>query len=58
MDFHKTLLKRGKWLPAAFQNSYLQILEMFQPMGREALHSYSFNPNPYWVLILHISMSL
>jgi hypothetical protein len=36
-DFHKTHLKSGKGLPAAFQKSSVQIKEKNQPRGKEVL---------------------
>ncbi len=38
LDFHKTLLKRGKWLPAAFKKKSVQIAEICQPIGRKEFH--------------------
>jgi hypothetical protein len=39
-DFHKTLLKSGKWLHDASQKSSVQIREMYEPLGRGELHSF------------------
>jgi hypothetical protein len=37
LNFHRTHLKSGQWLPAAFLKSSLKIWEMCGPMGRVEL---------------------
>ncbi len=40
-----TFLKSGKWQPAAFLKSSLQILELCQQIGRKELHTLSSKPS-------------
>jgi hypothetical protein len=37
LDLHRTLLKNGKQLLAAFQKSFAKIREKYEPIGRESL---------------------
>jgi hypothetical protein len=37
-DFHKTLLKKGKWLPATFKKKSVQTPETYSSIERRELH--------------------